>query len=52
MGLYDRDYMRGDTGGDDDDSSGLVPLVRKRNRLIVAGVLVLLAGLIMALIFY
>ncbi len=51
MGLYDRDYMRDKPVPDDDEGPGLDRLASGRRRLIVAGVIVLLAGIIAALMF-
>ncbi|MEI6788378.1 MAG: hypothetical protein WCL49_07870 [bacterium] len=51
MGLYDRDYMRDKPVPDDDEGPGLDRLASRRRRLIVAGVLILLAGIIAALVF-
>jgi hypothetical protein len=48
MGLYDRDYMRDKPVPDDDEGPGLDRLSSRRRRLIVAGVLVIVVGMLIA----
>lgn len=50
MGLYDRDYMRKDSPGVDDDASAAHRLTVRRRRLIIVGIIILLAGFVLALV--
>ena len=50
MGLYDRDYMRGKSPDGDDDGIRISRLSFRRRRLIISGVIILLAGFVLALI--
>lgn len=50
MGLYDRDYMRKDSSGNEDAGPAATRLAARRRRLIIIGIIILLAGLVLALI--
>ena len=46
MGLYDRDYMRVKPTQDDDEGPGLERLNARRRRMVMIGVIVMIAGIL------
>jgi hypothetical protein len=48
MGLYDRDYMRDKPVPDDEDGPGLDRFSSRRRTLIVAGMVVIVVGMLIA----
>ena len=46
MGLYDRDYMRRDASGGDDDGTG----GNRRRTLVMVGLALLIAGVILSMV--
>ncbi|MEI7881390.1 MAG: hypothetical protein WCI95_11010 [bacterium] len=46
MGLYDRDYMRETPQGESDEASGVNRLQSRRRRVIVIGMVLLVAAML------
>lgn len=46
MGLYDRDYMRGESAPEDEDGAGMEHLAARRRKLLIAGLIAVALGAI------
>jgi hypothetical protein len=51
MGLYDRDYMRGEPPDGNHENDGINRLSLRRRKLMIIAVIILLAGFVLALVF-